>query len=241
MPTAVEFEFGNAYTQKILRSRGIPESAASTLVGRGRSTSAGEGRTLFTDDWTLSNGLHLALFVIALGNKVLTAWIEEGPEERSGAQGDFRMAAAQKVAPSLGDVKLFQARGDFRMTPADTNRTPVAQLQAFSDAERKYYAMSDQRAVSSFRMEPLVIGDYAGDGSVRGIEIVGKQNQQFEYYLKLAQQNARGSAAGGFAGKSFGTLVSQQLNPHSIYMEDETQVADGSKRPSDISQSFQFR
>lgn len=90
MPTAVEnnglfeygashgFEYGASYAQKIQLARGIPAIAVSAVVARGRGTSVGAGKTMYSDDWTARNGQRWQLFVITQGNTVITSWAEQG-------------------------------------------------------------------------------------------------------------------------------------------------------------------
>jgi hypothetical protein len=72
------FEYGGLYPGRLLASRGIPASLVKAVVARGRGTSVGAGKTLFSDDWTARSGKRWQLFVITLGGVIVTSWVEQG-------------------------------------------------------------------------------------------------------------------------------------------------------------------
>lgn len=81
---------------------------------------------------------------------------------------------------------------------------PAVQLQAFSDGTRHYYQFSRKPVVHSRQLEPLVIADYAGDGSVRGIEFLDGVHGTLEGYIGIAirvGQSIGGFGDGGGAGR----------------------------------------
>ena len=52
---------------------------------------------------------------------------------------------------------------------------------------------SHEPVAYSVQLEPLVIADYAGDGSVRGIEFLRGPSRTLGEYIRLAQQKSRGA------------------------------------------------
>jgi hypothetical protein len=188
MPTAVEktftfeyggnqgFEYGAKYAGKIRLARGIPATVVSAIVARGRGTSVGAGLTLYSDDWSTWNGQQWQLFVLTLGNTVVTCW------------------AAQGYPPS--------GRIDFRQGDGASSQLPAVQLRFFGEGGQQYYLLSRGPVAFSIQLENFVIADFAGDGSVRGIEIVGKHERTLESYVAQAVSLARDAASGLSTGKS---------------------------------------
>ena len=72
------FEYGGSYSNRLLASRGIPASPVKAAVARGHGTSAGAGKTLYSDYWTARSGKRWHLFVITLGGAIVTSWVEQG-------------------------------------------------------------------------------------------------------------------------------------------------------------------
>jgi hypothetical protein len=158
----------DSYLQRVMRIRGITESQLSTVTSGGGNHSGGnlpEGKTLHRFIQRDPPGNWQGWFAISRGGNPLTAWFSHG-QLGNAQESSNRTAGALRQALS----KLLSA----------------VQLEPFSSDGRQYYALSSQPVAHSLRIEPLVIADYAGDGSVRGIEIVGKVENTIEVYLRKA-------------------------------------------------------
>jgi hypothetical protein len=55
-----------------------------------------------------------------------------------------------------------------------------------------YYLITEGKVAYSVRFAPLVIADFAADGSVRGIEFLGRWDHDLQTYLTMAQAASLG-------------------------------------------------
>ncbi len=179
MPTAVEF--GERYTQQILRDRGIPESAVKAAIARGHGTGIAEGKRLHRHTFHGAGGSAWVLQAIARGGQVLSGWIE--PDR----------GAAPRVVP--------------RPPSGGQRSLPAVQLQMFSDGERQYHALSRKPVAVSHRFEDLAIADYDCDGSVRGLEFLGRMHGTLEFHLRKASLATQGFHLRSLDAQTNGILI----------------------------------
>jgi hypothetical protein len=99
------------------------------------------------------------------------------------------------------------AYDSFRVSTGVSALLPAVRLAPFSEAERQYYIVSSKPVAYSVQLEPLVLADYAGDGSVRGIEFVGKRNHPIEFYLEKALGACKGPVSKIVDGTSNTLLI----------------------------------
>ena len=78
MPTAVELTPNLRYAETVMGERGISVALAGKIASKGRGTSIGNGKVMFTDDMTASDGTRWSLFVVTQNSKLLTSWAERG-------------------------------------------------------------------------------------------------------------------------------------------------------------------
>jgi hypothetical protein len=82
---------------------------------------------------------------------------------------------------------------DLQQRSGVTNLLPAVQLRFLGDAGQQYYQLSRKSVAYSVQLEAFVIADYAGDGSVRGIEFLNQMNRSLESYVGLALTKSRGA------------------------------------------------
>lgn len=93
---------------------------------------------------------------------------------------------------------------DFQRSGAAAALLPAVRLRFVGEASQQYYLLSNRPVAYSVQIEPFVVADYAGDGSVRGIEFLNQLNRTLEAYIGLAQQKSRGPLAHGLEFGNFG-------------------------------------
>jgi hypothetical protein len=65
------------YVSQVLAARGIPAQAVASLRAR-NGVAIAEGKTLHEHHWFEPNGERWGFFVISLGGKTVTCWMERG-------------------------------------------------------------------------------------------------------------------------------------------------------------------
>jgi len=165
------------YLQRVLNIRGITASQLSMITSGGGNHPAGdlpEGKTLHRLIQRDPPARWQGWFAISRGSDTLTAWFSDGSIGTPGNTSGRVAASANRTPGAL---------------------LPAVQLEPFSSGGRQYYALSQEPVAHSLHIEPLVIADYAGDGSVRGIEFVGRVENTIEVYLHEAIDASHGQGA----------------------------------------------